>query len=85
MPQPSSILAYSNPQDLVFGQCLRPVSCGFDLSIGAGMVFPEVNFTLPIIDVAAENWSGCTHYDEIGRNIVLMDGFFSLASSGRFS
>ena len=71
MVQRYSTLAFSNPQDLVFGQSPRPVSCGFDLKIGAGPVFPEVNFTLPIIDVIPENWGQvCAHYEEMARNIL---------------
>jgi hypothetical protein len=54
---PYETLAVSNPDDLVFGHAPRPVSCGFDLTIGAGQVYPEVNFTLPAIMVSAENWS----------------------------
>lgn len=66
-----SNLAYTDPHDLVFGRSLRPVTCGFDLKIGDGLVFPEVNFTLPVIDVVAENWTRiCGHYDEMGRNIL---------------
>jgi methanol--5-hydroxybenzimidazolylcobamide Co-methyltransferase len=40
-------LAISNPDDLVFGRSLHPVRCGSGLTIGDGLVFPEVNFTLP--------------------------------------
>ncbi len=66
-----SALAYSDPQQLVFGQATRPVSCGFGLTIGAGQVFPEVNFTLPVIDVIPANWGKiCGHYDEMARNIL---------------
>lgn len=66
-----STLAYARSEDLIFGRSLRPVSCGFDLKIGAGLVFPEVNFTLPVIDVIPENWERIrAHYEEMGRNIV---------------
>jgi len=50
-------LAISNSSDLVFGRAPSPVFCGFDLTIGAGQVYAEVNFTLPAITVSAENWS----------------------------
>ena len=40
-------LAYDDSRDLVFGHALMPVRAGFDLTIGAGQVYPEVNFTLP--------------------------------------
>jgi methanol---5-hydroxybenzimidazolylcobamide Co-methyltransferase len=71
MAQQFTRLAYADPHDLVFGRSLRPVICGFDLKIGDGLVFPEVNFTLPVIDIVAENWSRIReHYDEMGRNIL---------------
>ena len=66
-----SSLAFPNPQNLVFGQAVKPVSCGFELTIGAGLVFPEVNFTLPVIDVIEMNWAEiCGHYEEMARNIL---------------
>ncbi len=71
MTQLYSTLAFPDPQDIVFGQASRPVSCGFGLTIGAGQVFPEVNFTLPVIDVIPANWGQvCGHYDEMARNIL---------------
>ncbi|MBZ5593994.1 MAG: hypothetical protein LAP39_17275 [Acidobacteriia bacterium] len=64
-------LAISNPSDLVFGRAPSPVSCGFDLTIGAGQVYPEVNFTLPAITVSAENWSEIvTQYTEMVTGII---------------
>ena len=34
-------------------------------------MFPEVNFTLPVIDVIPENWGEvCAHYEEMARNIL---------------
>ncbi len=71
MAQRLSTLAFSDPQKLVFGQAARPVTCGFGLIIGAGQVFPEVNFTLPVIDIIPANWGEvCGHYDEMARNII---------------
>ena len=43
--------------DLLFGLAPRPVHCGYDLTIGAGQVFPEINFTLPQIDINPGTWS----------------------------
>jgi methanol--5-hydroxybenzimidazolylcobamide Co-methyltransferase len=66
-----STLATSDPGRLVFGRAARPVACGFDLTIGAGLVFPEVNFTLPVIDLVEANWAQVRgHYDEMARNIL---------------
>jgi methanol---5-hydroxybenzimidazolylcobamide Co-methyltransferase len=71
MSRTFSSLAYPDPQDLVFGRCLKPVHCGFDLTIGDGLVFPEVNFTLPVIAVNAETRGAvCAHFEEMARNIL---------------
>jgi methanol--5-hydroxybenzimidazolylcobamide Co-methyltransferase len=67
----ASATAVSDPRDLVFGHALKPVNCGFDLTIGAGLVFPEVNFTLPVLDVTDASWGRVReHYDEMARNIL---------------
>lgn len=64
-------LAAGSPEELVFGRASKPVECGFGLTIGAGTVFPEVNFTLPPITIEAATWKEVTaHYDEMGRNIL---------------
>src|SRR5208337_5262925 len=47
---------FSRSSESRFRTSRRPVSCGFGLTIGAGQVFPEVNFTLPVIDVIPANW-----------------------------
>jgi methanol---5-hydroxybenzimidazolylcobamide Co-methyltransferase len=71
MAQLYSTLAIPDPRDLVFGRARRPVTCGFGLTIGAGVVFPEVNFTLPVIDLIEANWGRvCGHYEEMARNIL---------------
>lgn len=64
-------LAVSDASELIFGRAPRPLHCGFDLTIGAGEVFPEVNFTLPAIEVNEKNWREITaHYDEMAKNIL---------------
>lgn len=64
-------LTIAHDADLVFGTSSRPVKCGFGLEIGAGVVYPEVNFTLPAIEVSAERWAEIrTHYHSIGTSIV---------------
>ncbi len=64
-------LVVTCPDDLVFGTCAKPVRCGFGLEIGAGTVFPEVNFTLPAIAVSDDTWPRVVaHYDEMARNIL---------------
>ncbi|MFO0890514.1 MAG: methyltransferase MtaB domain-containing protein [Isosphaeraceae bacterium] len=64
-------LISSRPEELIFGQAEHPVDCGFGLRIGAGPVFPEVNFTLPVIEVGLATWREILgHYDEMSRNIL---------------
>jgi methanol--5-hydroxybenzimidazolylcobamide Co-methyltransferase len=64
-------LDVAGPEELVFGRAPRPVRCGLDLVIGAGVVFPEVNFTLPAIEVNSQNWPTIVeHYHEMAGDIL---------------
>lgn len=64
-------LAIKNADDLVFGVAPRPVRCGLGLEVGAGKVFPEVNFTLPTMELTDATWPEVrAHYEEIGRQVV---------------
>lgn len=64
-------LAIPEMERLVYGWSPRPVRCGFDLTIGAGTVFPEVNFTLPTIEVCEETWAEIVaQYEEMARDIL---------------
>jgi methanol--5-hydroxybenzimidazolylcobamide Co-methyltransferase len=70
-PKKFTTLAVSGPQDLLFGHSPKPVNCGFDLTIGNGTVFPEVNFTLPVMDVTQATWPEVlAHYEEMATNIL---------------
>jgi methanol---5-hydroxybenzimidazolylcobamide Co-methyltransferase len=40
-------LAISEPGDLIFGVAPKPLTTRHGLSIGGGIVYPELNFTLP--------------------------------------
>jgi len=63
-------LAVSRPQDLVFGRAPHPVTCGFGLTIGAGQVYPEINFTLPPITIEDATWPQVrSHYQRIAEAI----------------
>ncbi len=64
-------LAVPDQANLVFGRSPRPVACGFDLRIGDGQVFPEVNFTLPAVEIDESSWARVVaHYNEIARAVV---------------
>ncbi|MGA2116394.1 MAG: methyltransferase MtaB domain-containing protein [Bryobacteraceae bacterium] len=64
-------LACQSAAELVFGRCKRPLRCGFDLTIGAGHVFPEVNFTLPAIAVEPGTWTQVlAEYEQMATGIL---------------
>ena len=46
-----SRLAYESADDLIFGSAPRAVKLGNGIIIGGGRVFPEINFTLPAMEV----------------------------------
>ncbi|MEK6572303.1 MAG: methyltransferase MtaB domain-containing protein [Bacteroidota bacterium] len=63
-------LAISNPDELIFGRAPKPVTAGFGLTMGAGEVYPEINFTLPTMSVDEQTWGEVeAHYEEIGSMI----------------
>jgi methanol--5-hydroxybenzimidazolylcobamide Co-methyltransferase len=64
-------LAFADSGKLVFGCATKPVQCGFDLAIGAGQVYPEVNFTLPPMTVSDATWHEVLgRYEEIAGGVV---------------
>jgi methanol---5-hydroxybenzimidazolylcobamide Co-methyltransferase len=64
-------LAYSSAADIGFGVAPHPVRCGHDLVIGGGQVFPEVNFTLPPMNITDATWAEVRgHYEEIATAVL---------------
>jgi methanol--5-hydroxybenzimidazolylcobamide Co-methyltransferase len=49
-------LAITSLDDFICGHSPRPVSCGHGLEIGAGTVIPEINFTLPAMEISEATW-----------------------------
>lgn len=47
-------LAISHPDELIFGAAPRPLTLKNGMVIGGGLVFPELNFTLPPMSITAE-------------------------------
>lgn len=47
-------LACEAADDLLFGRAPKPVQCKNGMVIGGGLVYPEINFTLPPMEIAAE-------------------------------
>ncbi len=64
-------LAICVADELMFGRSKQPVRCGFDLTIGAGEVHPEVNFTLPAMLITAGTWNSVlAQYREIVSSVL---------------
>jgi methanol--5-hydroxybenzimidazolylcobamide Co-methyltransferase len=49
-------LSIHDLEGFVYGRAPRPVSCGRGVEIGRGVVLPELNFTLPAVEIRQENW-----------------------------
>lgn len=61
-----SKLAIPDPSDLVFGRAPHPVRTRSGMVIGGGEVYPELNFTLPPMEINVANWPEiCRQYREI--------------------
>ncbi|MBM3493839.1 MAG: methanol--corrinoid methyltransferase [Armatimonadetes bacterium] len=48
--------AIASLDEFVYGRAPKPVGCGHGVVIGDGVVLPEVNFTLPPLEVSADTW-----------------------------
>ena len=51
-----SSLAIPDLESFQYGRSPKPVRCGRGVEIGAGKVIPELNFTLPPIDIQPSTW-----------------------------
>ena len=49
-------LAVASLDQFLYGRGPRPVYCGRGLAIGAGEVIPELNFTLPPMNIDEQTW-----------------------------
>lgn len=59
-------LAIADPADLRFGCSPKPLTTRRGLTLGGGLVYPELNFTLPTMVLAAETWPEVRrHYEQI--------------------
>src|SRR5689334_17322659 len=48
-------LAIGSLDDFLYGKAPHPLVCGHGLEIGKGQVIPEVNFTLPLVEINEQN------------------------------
>ena len=59
-------LTIDQPEDLLFGTAPHPLETRRGLLIGGGTVYPELNFTLPPMQINADSMPKvCTHYRQI--------------------
>ncbi|MBU6401892.1 MAG: methanol--corrinoid methyltransferase [Verrucomicrobia bacterium] len=66
IPAPGAPLAISALDQFVFGTAPQPVRCGRGVVAGGGTVIPEINFTLPPIDINPSTWPEIRrHYREM--------------------
>ena len=66
-----SKLAIKSSSELMFGKAPKPAKCGFNLNVGGGQVFPEINFTLPTMLIEENTWPAVVEqYQEIGEMLV---------------
>ena len=64
-------LTISNPDDLRFGVSPKPVTTRRGLVIGGGIVYPELNFTMPSIEVSTKNLTELRRqYSEIAKGAL---------------
>lgn len=50
-------IAIESLDQFIFGRCPSPVVCGKGVEIGNGRVIPEINFTLPTMEINTSTWS----------------------------
>ncbi len=63
--------AIPDPRDLGFGLAPKPITTRQGLVIGGGTVYPELNFTLPPIDITEANWGTIRdHYRQIAQEAL---------------
>jgi methanol---5-hydroxybenzimidazolylcobamide Co-methyltransferase len=64
-------LTISQPEQLIFGKAVHTVKTRRGLNIGGGLVYPEVNFTLPPMEVSLKTLHDVRkHYSEIVEGVL---------------
>ena len=66
-----STLAIQSQDRLLYGVSPHPLECGLGLTIGGGLVYPEVNFTLPTMSMDDGTWGEVVaHYEQMAEQIL---------------
>ncbi len=64
-------LAITSLDQFIYGISPSPVTCGRDVQIGTGQVIPEINFTLPPMDINQSTWSEVrSQYSAMIRSVM---------------
>lgn len=64
-------LAYDSVDDFIYGKCPNPVTCKNGMVIGGGILYPEVNFTLPAMNATEETLEDAKRiYQEIISGVM---------------
>lgn len=64
-------IAIDTLEQFVYGRSPRPVTTKRGLELGTGLVFPEVNFTLPAMNCNPQTWpTVVAHYTEMADDVI---------------
>lgn len=67
----SSKIAISSIDEFIYGKSPKPLTTKRGVEIGQGLVFPEVNFTLPAMNCTKETWPEVlSHYSEMVESVI---------------
>lgn len=71
-------LAISDPAELIYGKSPKPIPTRHGLEIGGGLVYPELNFTLPDIEITKDAMPGIarTYKQIVSEAIVKSDDHY---------
>ncbi|HHY84595.1 MAG TPA: hypothetical protein GYA07_03535 [Verrucomicrobia bacterium] len=76
-------LAINDPGGLIFGVAPRPVTTRSGMVIGGDTVYPELNFTLPPMNISADATGGAAELRTDHRGRFAPGGGSRSARSGR--
>ncbi len=67
----SNLMQIKSLDEFVYGKAPRPVRCGRGVVIGEGQVLPEINFTLPPMNIEEGTWQEVrAQYDEMITGVL---------------
>lgn len=71
MAKKFTTLSCNNVQDFIYGTAPNPVQCKNGMVIGGGIIYPEINFTLPAINIQESTMKDVIkHYKEMTTGVL---------------